>query len=225
MKQKGFAFKALCYNFPMSEKKQAVYSELSHPHAGDPRVDPKAKANRPVVTRRAPLKTPSDEAIMGTGFFPSLEPTVLEPTPTVAPKPETVLRERALLFNEGMPMYRVSYRSENDEPIIPRTWEQAEELFLGRLPVSAELKIDKSCLEKGKKEGTVIKRVGKSYFGAFTIALYPTVDEDGKDTDIPILADMRQRSREQNIVEKFRRETSSLHYYAALPRNTARRKL
>ncbi len=215
----------VCYNSAMSEERSGPYSRLSHPHTGDPRVDPEARTSRPKTRRTTSAveqRRKLEKDAMVSRFFDSeqlveQEPVVPETSPAVNPEPE--LRERALSFERETPMFKTSYDPITGEIIIPRTMDEAEELFLGRLPISLDLEIDKSCLEKGKRGGTAIKRVGKSWFGAFTIALYPTVDEDGRDIDIPILIDMRKRSlRRDNEVQRFRRETSSLFYYASLPR-------
>lgn len=218
----------LCYNLGMSkEPREAMYSKFSHPHAGDPRVDPEARAASLLRARKPSAKLVQrrklERETLGAGFFEPQQPIAAEALPIVNPEPE--LRERALSFEKGMPMFALRQDPVTEEIVIPRTMEQAESLFLGRLPMNLELKIDKSCLERGKRGGTVIKRVGKSGFGAFTIALYPTVDQEGNDVDIPVLADMTHKSSlRKNAVTRFRQETSSLFYYSSLPRVSSRGK-
>lgn len=206
------------------EKGGGLYSELSHPHTGDPRVDPKAR--RPYIKpRRKPSievqqKRKLEQDTMGSGFFPPTEPVSTSEVIVDASHPlEPQLRDRALRFEAGAPVYRVIYKGETDEVVIPRTPEQADSMFLGRLPMRLELPVDRSCLERGKRGDTVIKRVGKSMFGAFTIVHYPMVDEDGEEINVRVLADMNDRtSKENNEVIRFRREVSGERYYLSLPR-------
>jgi hypothetical protein len=153
--------------------------------------------------------------------IPQESQLIVPETPAVIHKNDE-LEERALTLEEGMPMFALWYDPVTGEVIIPRSIELAEKMFLGRLPMSLELDIDKSCLERGKRGGTAIKRIGKSQFGAFTIALYPTTDEEGNDVDIPFLADMRYKSRQQReAMDRFMKATSSLYYYSRLPRASA----
>lgn len=226
MPQIKVLFNALCYNLAMSENKSAMYSELSHPHAGDPRVDPKARGLHSKPTRRmssvAKERRRLERESMGSGFFDSAQPIEQIPQPITPETPAIV--ERALRFEQGAPMYEVRYDNRTGGVVIPRTEEQADAMFIGRLPMSLELKIDKTCLERGKRGGTVIKRVGKSLFGAFTIALYPTIDEDGREIDLPVLADMRDRRlKKYNEVLRFRRETQGQPYFLSSPRISRRR--
>ena len=229
MKQNGFAFKALCYNSSMSEKGEGLYSELSHPHTGDPRVDPNARGIRIKPRRRSSFKKLEEkrmeEEAMGQGFFPIEQPASAVETPTTMVSQPEALRDRALRFEEGAPVFRVIYKDEKtDDVVIPRTSEQANDMFLGRLPMRLELPVDRSCLEKGKRGGTIIRCVGKSVFGAFTIVHYPAFDENGEEIEIPVLADMRNRtSKKDNEVLRFRREVSGENYYLGLPRTSPRR--
>lgn len=200
----------------MSEKK----SKIDSPHYGIAPFDPEARRGTAISLRRGRRR---ETTMTGPGFFDSELNQASAPEVVVATHIEPKLTERALRLEEGAPMYEVRYNAEG-EVVIPRTMEQADAMFIGRLPMSLELKIDKSCLERGKRGGTVIKRVGKSIFGAFTIAIYSTVDEAGKEIDLPVLADMRDRRlRRDNEVLRFRREASGALHYLSLPRISRRR--
>lgn len=230
MVQENYFIFNVCYNLIMSEKGVGLYSELSHPHTGDPRVDPNARTVRVKPKRNPPFKKQQErkaqQEIMGQGFFPPEQPvTMPEVPPVMISMPETQLRDRALRFEEGTPVYRMIYKGETDEIVVPRTPEQADNMFLGRLPMRLELPVDRSCLEKGKREGTVIRCVGRSGFGAFTIVHYPAFDEDGREIDIPVLADMNDRtSKKNNEVIRFRKEVSGENYYLSLPRPSSGRR-
>lgn len=206
------------------EKPGGLYTEMSHPHTGDPRVDPNARKVRVKPKRRPSLKVQqarkAEEDVMVSGFFLPVQPIVApEDVAAVASQPEAPLIDRALRFEAGAPVYRVIYKGETDEVVIPRTPEQANDMFLGRLPMRLELSVDRSCLERGKRGGTAIRRVGKSMFGAFTIVHYPMVDEDGEEINVRVLADMNDRtSKENNEVIRFRREVSGERYYLNLPK-------
>ncbi len=214
----------------MSEKGEGLYSELSHPHTGDPRVDPNAKTIRVKPKRRPSFKKleekKAEEEAMGSGFFPLEQSASVIEAPVAVVSQSEVLRDRALRFEEGAPVFRVVYKDEaTDEVVIPRTPEQADDMFLGRLPMRLELPVDRSCLEKGKRGGTIIRCVGKSMFGAFTIVHYTAFDEEGKEIEIPVLADMNNRtSKKDNEVLKFRREVSGDNYYLSLPRRPLSRR-
>jgi hypothetical protein len=230
MQEIKILFNTVCYNPSMSEKGAGLYSELSHPHTGDPRVDPKARTVPVKPRRKPPLKIQQsrklEEDAMGVGFFPTTQPVATPEVPTITSlQAELPLRDRALRFEAGAPVYRVIYKGETDEVVIPRTPEQADHMFLGRLPIRLELPVDRSCLERGKRGDTVIKRVGKSMFGAFTIVHYPMIDEDGKEINVRVLADMNDRtSKENNEVIRFRREVSGERYYLSLPRTSSRKR-
>ena len=216
MQQTKTFFNPLCYNLGMSENKPSgpMYPPGYHPHEGDPRVDPQARAVRRKPVKRTPTAAQQrrrlEEETMIPAFFTPEPPIETKSTPVAAPeapapvsRSEAELIERKLRFQEGTPMFEVR-RSLKSKIIIPRTPEDAEVLFLGTLPERMTLKIGQESLARGKRGGTIIQVVGKSAFGAFVLVLYPTVDDNDQAVEVPMLADINRRTlRSQNEGLKF----------------------
>jgi hypothetical protein len=216
-----------------------MYPPGYHPHEGDPRVDPQARVVRMKQVKRAPSVAQQKRALergtMGPeGFFGSTQPAqpveVIEPEfqPPVGqprPEPRETSLKKAYRFREGAPLYRVQRDFRTERIIVPRVMEVADDLFMGRLPMSFELNMDSEHLVMGKKGKPVPEIVGKSSLGAFAVAdvrNLEIIDEYGDPVDLA-LVDMRDRRlRSQNEVVRFRREVSGELYYLSLPRPSGR---
>jgi hypothetical protein len=199
----------------MSENRLTLpYTRDSHPHTGDPRVDPEARAAHQKPARKtlsaAQARRKLEEGTMVPAFFvpeqpvaPELKSAVVPEIPIPAAQSEQGLLERALRFHEGTPMFDVK-RAQGGKIIIPRTEDVLDALFLGTLPTEKTLRIGEESLAKGKRKGTIIQPVGKSAYGAFVVVLYPAVDAAGKEIEIQMLADINRRTlRSQNEGVKF----------------------
>lgn len=133
------------------------------------------------IDGRHPIPTPSKtrrSLMTGIGLFDSPQtpkPNVIE---LIIPI-QTELKSRKLKFKAGTKLYKVVRDSEG-KPIIPRTPAQADDLLDRELTVAAFLDIPVDYLEIGKRGGTIIKKVGQSDYGAFTIVRFPVRSKSGE---------------------------------------------
>ncbi len=198
----------------MSENKSIVDS----PHYGIAPFDPGAKREGGRISLRT-RRTRRGSEMTGPGFF---DPDVV----TTHIEPKKAPLHRAYRFMEGTPLYRLTYYGETDDIVIPRTMEQADEMFLGRLPMSLELEMAREYLELGQRGKPVPEIVGKSFFGAFAVADVRSLEiVDGYGDPVEFtLVDMRDRRlRRDNEVLRFRRETQGQPYFLRSPRISSRR--
>jgi hypothetical protein len=224
----------------MSENKPELpYTRDSHPHTGDPRIDPQARVARSRPRRVSAAvqqrRTLERETMAPEGFFGSPQPAqpaeVVESEvkpPVRKPQPESreTPLKKAYRFIAGAPLFRVVRNERTKRIVIPGTWEKGDDMFMGRLPFSFELDMDSRYLEIGKEGKPVPIIVGKSTLGAFVVASVVDlgiIDEDGEPVEYA-LVDMRDRKlRRDNEVIRFRRETSGELYYLSLSGRSSRR--
>ncbi len=101
---------------------------------------------------------------------------------------------KRLRFKKGTELYAVTFDSETDDIVIPRSVKQARALYRGNLEFDDDLVINNELgMEDGKKGGRVVRRVGKSDYGAFTVVDVRVTGEDGETAIEQSLASLTTR--------------------------------
>jgi hypothetical protein len=131
------------------------------------------------------------------GLFDSPQAVTLS---TVEPITEvkTELEPRSLKFKVGTRIYKID-RDGNGNIKIPRTPAQADDLLKKILTVPTYFDVPVEYLERGKRGGTITKKVGQSDYGAFTVVRFPVRLKSGKVVMEDMLASYTTRSSKKNL--------------------------
>ena len=165
----------MCYNFTMSEVNKGSHPSKQENNLGGIRYE--GEGGRLPAMRRRGL---SGKGMTGEGLMDELLPQQpVEEVKVPVNLGETQLLPRELKFKANTKLYKV-VRDSNGKIKIPWTPKEEEDLFDRRLKVPTTLRVPVDFLETGKRGGTIIKKVGQSDYGAFTVVLFPVQDRDGK---------------------------------------------
>lgn len=206
VQEKVFRFN-LCYNFAMSESSDGAYGKegrnlggLRYSGEGGP---------LPAVKRRGNLRGPG---MTGSGLLDSQNgsdsASLVKPAISVDSTRNSESKViRKLRFKKGTNLYYLTHDAETGEIIIPRTPAQEDELFADALEFDEELIINEQGLEEGKGRSgrsEVIKKVGVSRYGAFTVVDYQVPAENGELKTVQRLASLtNKRPASENEVRRF----------------------
>ena len=172
--------------------KTALERVLESPHGGIEFGKPIPKSRR----SRRPLATEESSSL----WTSSLDEVSLRGAQSSTQESESLIRDP--LFKKGTQLYAYHPDANRDnQPIIPGMHSQMKESDLRkeRLMFDTQLKIDPELgMKPGAKSGNIIKRVGKSKYGAFTVVRYPVEDRSGNVVEELRLVDLRQRARESD---------------------------
>ena len=184
----------MCYNFAMSEANKGSHPGKQEKNLGG--IGYTGEGGRLPAIRRRGLGGPG---MSGEGLMDEIMP---QPSQAEESVPinlvETQLIPRQLKFKGGTRLYKVVRDSEGKIK-IPRTPAEDDDLLDRRLTVPTTLSVSVDFLETGKRGGTIIKKVGQSDYGAFTVVLFPVHTREGKNIVEERLVSFLTRSSKKQI--------------------------
>ena len=148
----------------------------SHPHFGDPRVDPSA--------RRRPGIFDLDSDIVKTEGSP-VKPEI----PTVPEKRTS----RTLRFKRATVLYRSLFDG-NGNPVLPQNFSQAEDFRREILQFEEDLEVSERSIGPGKRKSEIIKKLGTTAYGPFIEVVLHRKDGKGNEIEEKRFVSLLDRS-------------------------------
>lgn len=177
----------------MSEGKEGAHGKKEEANLGGIRYSGEG-GRLPASKRRGKVGGPR---MTGEGLFDSPEAPVVvrvaEPTAEI----KTPLEPRSLKFKAGTKIYRI-VRDGEGKIQVPRTPDQASGRLEKVLTVPTIFDVPVEYLERGKRGGTITKKVGQSDYGAFTVIRFPVRLRSGEFVMEDRLASYTTRSSKKN---------------------------
>ncbi len=162
---------------------------LSHPHYGDPRVDPGA--------RRPPGLFDSDSQER-----PAELPARSEASPAAERK-----KPRTLRFRRGTVLYRSLYDG-NGNPVLPHNPSQAEDFRREMLQFEDDLRVSDRSIGPGKRKEEIIKKIGTTEYGPFIEVIVQREDGKGNPIEERRFVSLLDRSLPRdNVLRRFKEQS------------------